>query len=374
MTPIPGVQASNSTEESEDTSESEISVRTGANEFTTNSAKNPAQSDLTLTRPESESRNAAQEVVTLLREVLIHLRQDSSPPNPRITASKPAHQRNAPTQPKVETPMILEVRKVDFEHFKNRFHENDGRHMIEALVAGSQLPQAVREEALKRRDGGFGTHSTAWPASPPIPVTPRDETIRRVRIRSRSILYYLSRLADAPTQLDGNRTFLYPFVPLLYFQEDMRRLLNLLEEKWMPLTRPLAQADAGTINTEQDDLLPPETPKEAPEESVEAERGSRGSRGSGPRSTAEMTLDSGFDTPTTLEEFRSYVAFVDRDLCPLADRYRDTSHQSVTFEDMWFLFKPGDYIAATIGPKTVLQRRVTVKGKCLPDEESDAYG
>lgn len=369
MTPIPEipeVQASTLTEGSEDTSESEISVRTGANEFTTDSAENPAQSDLTRTRPEHESRDATQEVVTLLRGVLIHLRQDSSPPNPQFMASNPGGQRNAPNQPKVQTPTILEVRKVDFEHFKNQFHEKDGRHIIEALVAGSQLPQAVREESLKRRDGGLGTRSTAWPESPPIPVTPRDETIRRVRIRSKSILYYLSRLADAPTQLDGTRTFLYPFVPLLYFQEDMRRLLNLLEEKWKPSTHPFPQVDAGAINTEQDDPLPPEIPKDAPQESAQAEHGSRGS---GHRSTTKMTLDSGFDTPTTLEEFRSYIAFVDRDLCPLADRYRDTSHQSVTFEDLWFLFKPGDYVAATVGPKTVLQRRMMVKGKCLTDEK-----
>lgn len=366
-----GVQASASIEGSGETSGAHVPVEVGADEVTTDSADLITRDDLTQIRRKSESRDVAQEVGKLLQEVLTQLRQDPSPPNYLVTESVLGDPCDVETsdetaQSPVETPMIPEVRKVNFEHFKNQFHENDGRHIIEALVAGSMLPQAVREEGLKRQKRGLRTFSTQEPTLTTFPVTTSNGTIRRVRIRSKSILYYLSRLAGTPTPFDGTRTFQYPFVPLLYFQEDMRHILNLLEEKWTPSTRAFSQADVDATNPVQDDPLPPEFHNEdTKEEPAETDCDTPGS-GSGSGGRTRITLDSGFDTPFTLQEFRSYIAFVDTDLSPLAHKYRDTSQQSVPFEDLWLLFNPGDYVSATIGSKTLLRRNNVAGGKFRP--------
>lgn len=358
-------------EESEETSGVNSRIEAGINEPSTESAEVSTQNHLAPIRNVTEGPDVTQELGSLLRDVLIQLRQDLSHPSNKIRVSDGQNDDDtssatSQSRPDTEPPMIREVRKVDFEHFKNQFHENDGRHIIEALIAGSRLPQAVREESLKRQKRRPGPFSTLKPESSASSVTPRDGTIRRVRIRSPAILYYLSRLADAPAELDGTRTFLYPFVPLLYFQEDMRRILNLLEEKWTPSTGYFSQAVVEPSELEQDGPLRSEVHTEAPGESAEVKRGSSSA---GPRLKTEVTLDSGFDTPATLEEFRVYVAFVDEDLSPLADRYSDTSRQSVTFEDLWLLFKPGDYVSTTIGPKTLIERRNMPNCKFHFDQE-----
>lgn len=350
----------------------DVPLEVGADDLTTDLPESSAQDSPTQIPHETESRDVAQELSRLLRDVFMELRQDLGPPSHLVTTANHGDVFDVKfdtlgetTQTPTETPMIPEVRKVDFEHFKNYFHESDGRYIIEALVAGSRLPQAVREEKFKREERGPSTFSPARPTVSATSVTPGDGTIRRVRIRSKSILYYLSRLVGTSTQLDGTRTFLYPFVPLLYFQEEMRRVLNLLEEKWTPSTRAFLPVDVDAQNSEQDDPLPSAIHEEVTEEPAETTSDSSAT-GSGQKST--VTLDSGFDTPSTLEEFRSYVAFVDQDLRPLEDRYRDTSRQSITFEELWLLFKPGDYIAATIGPKTLLRRKTMPNGKSRPDQ------
>lgn len=367
MASLPEMVGSGSIEGPEENSGAHDPAEGGPDVLIADSPKNPAQNSSTPSPPDAESRDVAQEVGKLLREVLIQLRQDSGPRSHSPTGSDHSDDYDARSETsgetapiQTETPMIPEVRKVDFERFKNKFHEDDGRYIVDALVAGSRLPQEVREESFKRQERGTRTFSTFRPTVSATSVTPRDGPIRRVRIRSKSILYYLSRLADTSTQLVGTRTFLYPFVPLLYFQEEMHRLLNLLEEKWTPSTRPFLPVELDVPNAEQTNPIPPVIHKEVPEEPGETRRGSPGS---GSRSKPTVTLDPGFDTSSTLEEFRSYVAFVDQDLSPLEDRYRDTSHRSITFEELWLLFKPGDYIAATTGPKTLLQRESIQNGK-----------
>lgn len=376
MTPVPEdleVQAYTSIEGFEETSAAPISESAETDESTTTFGGIPTPDALTSTRQDTRPGNVAQEVGGLLREVLIQLREDlSRTPGQPSTAAKPGDQHDdgasetssETSRPRDEIPLIPKVRKVNLEHFKNQFHEDDGRYIIDALVAGSRLAQEVREEGLKRKSRGFGSSPTSQPEFSAAPVAQGDGTIRRIRIRSRSILYYLSKLADAPTQLDGTRTFVYPFVPLLYFQEDMRRILNLLEAKWTPSTRVFSDGDVEASNLEHDDGLPAEFHKETTEKSPKTELGSHISESG---SDITMTLDSPFDTHFTLNEFRSYVAFVDKDLSHLADKYRDTRHSSVTFEDLWLLFKPGEYVVATTGTKTVLQRRNTVirkSGSC----------
>lgn len=359
MTPITNnseVQASALIEGGEETSP--VSVLAEADDPAMHSAGILIQDDLTSKGQDTKSRDIAQEIGRLLQEVLNQLRQTTSPPGQTSTTSKPGDESDgdaSETSSKVaqfhdEKPMIPKVRRVDFEHFKNHFDEDDGRYIIDALVAGSKLAQQIREERLKRQKRGLGTSSTPQPEFSASPVVQGDGTIRRIRIRSRSILYYLSKLADAPAELDGTITFVYPFAPLLYLQEDMRRILNLLEAKWTPSTRASSHAGIEASNLEHDDDLPSEFHKDTIEKSTETGQYDSGS-------AITITLDSEFDTPFTLEEFRSYVAFVDKDLSHLADKYRDTSHSSITFEDLWLLFKPGEYVAATIGPKTLLQRR-----------------
>jgi hypothetical protein len=61
-------------------------------------------------------------------------------------------------------------------------------------------------------------------------------------------------------------------------------------------------------------------------------------------STAEEDFESVMDSPEALRDMRCYVKFIDDEVMPLYGRYDGSSATSVTFQDLWYLFRVGDLI------------------------------
>lgn len=262
---------------------------------------------------------------------------------------KPTALNNAPSSTKI----IPKVRLVDFEHFKNRFSDDDGCYAVEALLSGSSLRHEIRVEELKREGIRQQIQQDLVPYSTTSNAT-EDRPIQRVRIQSRAVLHYLSKLTAGALESNDHqpRSFLYPFRPLIHFHEDIRAIMNVLARKWAP---------SGLSDAPKDETAEPETgtasePLEgsvgtqpAPHEHFTAEKGS---------------LDPLYDSLDVYEELCAYVDFVEKNIKPSVNKFAGTSLQSITFDELWLLFSPGEYLFMKPGQKPVLKREKLSDGKC----------
>ncbi|KAI1477504.1 hypothetical protein F4774DRAFT_191319 [Daldinia eschscholtzii] len=268
-------------------------------------------------------------------------------------------------------PKIPEVRKVNFENFKNRFHDVDEPdYAIEVLVAGSNLQAQVRrEQALRRKEEHARTrqHMLLAYGLPREQVfasrskntasekAKRDKKsegaqmnegeMQRIRIQSQPVLGHLTSLLKDTEQRSTPRTFVRPFKALVYFQPKMKEILATLEEKW---------ADYEEIEDIESEGLP-EIPDveivESKPKDPSSEAGDDEDEDEDEDNESILSVDSNpedldtiMDSPEALRDMRCYVNFVDKEVMPLHERFSDKGTDKVRFDDLWSLFRPGDLI------------------------------
>ncbi|KAH6689766.1 hypothetical protein F5X68DRAFT_74560 [Plectosphaerella plurivora] len=270
-------------------------------------------------------------------------------------------------------PKIPEVRKVNFENFKNRYQDADTPdYAIEVLMAGPGLPgQIRREQAYRRREElardrqsymrwlNDDTTPSRWSqpkkslASDAAQarrekrgdgaiVSASDTEIHRVRIQSQPVLGHLTHLLNTSEQRSTPRTFMRPFKALVHFQPKMREILATLEEKWGDYEELDADEAESIVESEVEVI------EKAP--STEGEGESSASANDDTESlhsvdsNAEEDFDSLMDSPEALRDMRCYVNFVDNDIMPLHQRFDGSGADKVKFDDLWSLFRIGDLI------------------------------
>ncbi|KAI8632708.1 hypothetical protein F5Y19DRAFT_418592 [Xylariaceae sp. FL1651] len=259
-----------------------------------------------------------------------------------------------------EENVINEARDMDFEHFKNRYTEHDGKCCIEVLVAGSNLGEQVRQE-LKRR----GTLKSDDDGPGDRYEDSDEQIIHRVRIQSPSLLFLLcSVLGDFNGQpyfqwKGQNRTTFYrPFTWFIYAQAGMKAKLEELEKKFSEVEKSADEHDTRTIaelistleqaprsensNTESPQLLRATTM--GPEETI-SEGNSRSLARRVERNILERALLGSYQTLLAL---RCYVNFVEERIIPTATRYETSSAlplaQEVRYQDLYDLFQIGELV------------------------------
>jgi hypothetical protein len=289
-------------------------------------------------------------------------------------------------------PKLPEYRKVNFENFKNHFHEvGKPAYAIEVLMGGPGIQAHIRKEHHRRRREELtrlrqhyvlpGEEASRPKTSAqldraaakkdkklPEPLAASDTDMQRVRIQSQPVLGHLTALLNDTDQRATSRTFVRPFKALVYLQPKMREILATLEEKW---------ADFEEIEEEQDEeeevAASIETPiEEKAEEEAEpvpegehddddddddfedtdgdsdsvSDAGSDDSDDSvqSADSTAEEDFESVMDSPEALRDMRCYVDFVDKEIMPLYNHFDGSEADRVKFNDLWCLFRPGDLI------------------------------
>ncbi|KAI5863768.1 putative AAA family ATPase [Durotheca rogersii] len=243
-------------------------------------------------------------------------------------------------------PKIPQVRKVNFEGFKNRFSEDEDEYALDVLVAGNDLMDEIRREQQTRRNyqnrldrrleqkKNKSRNVSSKTSQSPIPkaaTQPREGGwIQRVRIQSQAILHHLSKVTGESWDTENPRTFNRPFSVFIYFQDKMKEALADLESRWAEEEqrrqavgaekKPDAKADDSNDKANHDkeaNDLDDEESTDAVGESVEA-----------------------------LRDIRCYVRFVEEEIMPFAKQFEGTGRSKVRFDDLWFLFKVGDLVCA----------------------------
>jgi hypothetical protein len=264
-----------------------------------------------------------------------------------------------------EENVIPEVREVDFEHFKNRYTEKDGKYCIEVLIAGSDFEEQIRRE-LKRRD--------LLESDDIKTVDSYDESdeqlIHRVRIQSPSILFLLCSVLQHKQgngsflwRGENRKTFFRPFTWFIYAQEKMKCKLEELEQQFIHRSLSLS------INTNQTvaDLV---TSLEQAAASREKAIGDRRAQAFEPihsvderdmtgkklrplpkrveRQVLEQAL---LESYQSLLALRCYIGFVDKRIMPEAAQYRcHTSPEPplVRYRDLAYWFQVGELVYVTL--------------------------
>ncbi|KAE9379766.1 hypothetical protein N431DRAFT_326255 [Stipitochalara longipes BDJ] len=238
---------------------------------------------------------------------------------------------------------ISAVRECNFAQFKNRFepHGKDGRYAVDVLVAGRLLQQEIREER-KLRDLLFG-HRGPAPSSARVV---RDKALakavqmanttaelisqaqnsekwpRRIRIQAPALLRILARV-NRENWSDRPRTYYRPFSSLIYQHQDIKKILEELEEKWGSQLDETSISDAGNVNGRTD----------GDGESVDNSR--------------DEDEDSVDDSPEALACLRAYVKYFDENIMTEYHRFEKkdvSSNATVRFSDLWYLFRTGEFV------------------------------
>ncbi|KAK7936021.1 hypothetical protein PG985_001516 [Apiospora marii] len=287
---------------------------------------------------------------------------------------------------------IPETRDTNFELFKNRYGDHEGKNCIEVLIAGSDFDEQVRQELGRRGELDEDNHKRR------VDPDEMDEVIiQRVRIQSPALLFLLCKALDHPDlEWKGhNRTTFYrPFAMFSHVHNKMRDQCTEIEDYWFPrsstsnnLTEEMQMETVeGTIaRLRQAD--PEGTAKEAVPVSENPELGSVTSDESNKprkislaRRTERSLLQKALlENYHTLLELRCYLDFVEKRILPSTRRYEDAKKpeaRKIRYQDLWFLFPPGELLVAKRFPSMPVfggfDKDELQIGRCYRREKPDA--
>lgn len=290
---------------------------------------------LTATAPVLED-----EVLTSLGEFPIIDRLDDGADNradPR--GAKTVTEDDSPTPENWEAklqnlPRIAEAREVNFEHFKNRYSEDEGRYIIEALRANHKTIFEMEEEQRRRKKKGLKS----------LKISESTEAgntwIQRIRIQSEPILGHLKKFAGTNWSCEQPMTFFRPFRDFIDFQPKMKGVLDDLEETWSEAEKLDSQG-----MTERAEEAIKQVEKNLQRKRFEDFEIAESSEDEDENDDRDDTGDKHkTDSITALRHIRCYVNFVDTKIMPLYDMFNGTTLRKIRFNDLWFLFRLGEVI------------------------------
>lgn len=278
-------------------------------------------------------------------------------------------------------PKIPEVRKVNFENFKNRFQGvEEPDYAIVALMGGAGIQAQIRRENghrrrekiaslrqsyLKGMDKASSRKSKKSDLAEKMKrekradaTPPADADIQRIRIQSQPVLGHITSLLNDTEARSTPRTFMRPFKALIYFQPKMKEILATLEEKWGDVEDLDDEESEGTDVTPEDleaEVITKDVGNGKNEDQGEDDDdGAYTDAGSDDSdeteslqsvdSNADEDFDSLMDSAEALRDMRCYVDFIDKEVMPLYRRFDGSGMDKVRFDDLWYLFRPGDLI------------------------------
>lgn len=291
---------------------------------------------------------------------------DEQPPRPeagcpdvtRIIESPPISQ------------VVPELRRMTWLEFTNRDSSQTHFPALEVLIGEALHPSfkdtnagqptiidKIKPSAENMALQGSGSYSKA---------------ADRVRINSKSVLSILAEILKQKLTVES-LVILHPFKALVYYEEEIKSKLRRLEDRWSTVDREELSTHApssverdlasSTCWTTKAPLLPaqrfeplniagPSGRMRSDDQStspamtrannaVDSDQLSR--------SAHETTPHDAFADANSLEalrDLRCLVRFMEHDVKPLSDRFIRGNCFKVRFEDLWYLFKPGDDVVA----------------------------
>ncbi|KAL7927007.1 hypothetical protein ACQKWADRAFT_279274 [Trichoderma austrokoningii] len=268
-------------------------------------------------------------------------------------------------------PKIPEIRKVNFENFKNRFQgEDEPDYAVDVLMAGSGLQGQIRRERAIRRseetarvrksfyslyDAGADRRKKIDPLDKVKrekrnELLSTDTEIQRIRVQSQPILGHLTSLLNDTESRSTPRTFMRPFKALVYFQPKMKEILATLEEKWADYEELDEHSDsADTASEEAEVIVEIDSKNDTDVEAKSDEEGDEDDKDdveslASVDSNVDEDFDGLMDSPEALRDMRCYVKFIDDEIMPLYKRFEGSTAEKVKFDDLWSLFRVGDLV------------------------------
>ncbi|CEN62690.1 hypothetical protein ASPCAL09322 [Aspergillus calidoustus] len=236
-------------------------------------------------------------------------------------------------------PKVAEVRWVDYEHWRNRYGEDEGLEIIEVLRGHEHLAQEVLHE---HRRGSKRRREATWLKSSTDP----DQTwAHRVRIQSAPLMLLLSRLSGHSDlwSFETAKAFFRPFRAFYYLLPQMKACLAILEEKWAAIEAKGEDGENEPQSAQEGDV--------AKEHEIGAEDDLRSEPGSEPADEKTTGMDPHdavngpiADSVTALRHLRKYVEFVEAEVVPMWNRASGTNHRKVRWSDLWMTFQQGELL------------------------------
>ncbi|KAF3769566.1 P-loop containing nucleoside triphosphate hydrolase protein, partial [Cryphonectria parasitica EP155] len=256
-----------------------------------------------------------------------------------------------------------EVGKIDMENFKNRYcwTTEYEEYAVEALVGPWDLHEQYRDEKKRRQPQDFfrrqsnigmlsgltmpgmraenlnrdfrGPNGKSY-AAPDVDLS--ELYIHRIRINSIPILGYLTDFMGLSSEREQPRTFMRPYMTLVYFQPYMKKMLARLEERLADAEGDTEENDASDAEEEIASIYTAELESiryDVEEQNKEIER--------------LMT------SAEALQDMRCYVRFMEKEIMPHFEFLRGQQAEKVIFDDLWCVFRPGDLIYShNMGPNS----------------------
>ncbi|PGH23026.1 hypothetical protein AJ80_02941 [Polytolypa hystricis UAMH7299] len=262
---------------------------------------------------------------------------ESMQDEPKVNAEE--EEEEAKEEEKQE-PLVVDVRKVNFEHFKNHY-AGDKRYVLDVLMAGPDHRHEIHRLHVLRawRDKMETAEQRSALLQDFTTSSARDKFentwIQRIRIQSPGVLFHLSNVVGETWSTAEPRTFIRPFKVFIYFQPRMKETLAKLEKMWegkedvpdTALDRKAAVEDGKVDN-------------KVVYNSSELDSEEREFQTDAAQKPAMYNRE-------TLEAMRCYVNFFDNEVIPLYTMFDDGSRTKIRFEELWLLFRIGELVYAS---------------------------
>lgn len=259
--------------------------------------------------------------------------------------------RNNGNQPDNDAEQILppihaELNRVDWVHFKARSpgegYKSKERFVLDVLMCEPvvSFERPVNTPWFSKDSShslviSRGTHKlrnpTAAPKQVSVPIQGQAPLPERIRINSKYIIKILETIHEPLLLPNESVTIIRPYKSLVYYDEPIRQKFRELEEKFAPQISSNGEIAMKTSDGNEvgDDIA----------ESAEVGQGGQDSAAN--KSTEEEELTSCL---TAYQHLKCLVEFMDDDIRKKTEYLESNSCQTVSFSDIWYLFKPGDEV------------------------------
>ncbi|KAI0556213.1 hypothetical protein F4679DRAFT_591076 [Xylaria curta] len=243
-------------------------------------------------------------------------------------------------------PLRVDVEWLDFEHFKNRYTENEGMAIIEVLVGHSQIAQEISREAVRRARGKKDIRTPS--PNPSLVVDGDSYWMQRVRIQSPQLVLLLSRLTGHRNKWSTgkSRTFFAPFRCFYYHLQQLKECLKLLEAHQPasePSTSSISQTEARS-NPTRDGLDSDPGIDRGPDDDDDDDDDDDELNSSGPMAPEMAVSEDIINSHVVLAHLTRFVEFIEKHIVPLWHRAVGTSQRKFRFYDLWMAFRPGELL------------------------------
>ena len=312
------------------------------------------------------------------------------------------HLKDEPAADKPRLPAIPQLHYVEWSEFKNKLAGENKTYAIEVLIGGAKYYHQRSEEErkskqrLKDRSNDRSQLVADYKSSVSLP--------ERIRINSKPITLIMNQI-DPTDRSEGPTVMLRPFKPLVYYEAHIREIFQRLVTKWESADTKAASTETGEPNPSKNagdsgtpvlsdgtaNSIPAESEDKskattAPNDSTASENVNASSNPmSGtitensspalPQLESEDAREETEDLTDSLEalrDLRCLIEFIDVELKPITDSYRDLTRRKVPFCDLWHLFKPGDLAYTPLGNRQGFDL-IYHEGKAYPQKPNDRF-